>query len=133
MKIRMAHKQAMLLVICVLAAVIAMGSLSAWNLRNGFSDYLAARDIERLEQFAELVSEVAVRSGSLENMQAQGIGFHELLHEFAKTSGATPIRALKDALPDHPIKDAIGLRRSPRPILSIDAFKVRIAIFHTPG
>ena len=55
----MAYKQAMLLVICVLAAVIAMGSLSAWNLRNGFSDYLAARDIDRLEQFAELVSEVA--------------------------------------------------------------------------
>ena len=133
MKIRMAHRQAMLLVICVLAAVIAMGSLSAWNLRNGFSDYLAARDIERLEQFAELVSEVAVRSGSLENMQAQGIGFHELLHEFAKTSGATPIRALKDALPDHPIKDALGLRRPPRPIDSIDAFKDRIAIYNTHG
>ena len=26
-------------------AVLALGGLTAWNLRNGFDDYLAARDV----------------------------------------------------------------------------------------
>jgi hypothetical protein len=52
MQTRLVHTQALLLLSAVLMAVLAMGALSAWNLRNGFSDYLATRDVERLEQFA---------------------------------------------------------------------------------
>ena len=55
MRIRLVHTKALLLLSAVLMAVLAMGALSAWNLRNGFSDYLATRDVERLEQFALLV------------------------------------------------------------------------------
>lgn len=41
MRIRLVHTQALLLLSVVLLAVLAMAALSAWNLRNGFSDYLA--------------------------------------------------------------------------------------------
>jgi two-component system sensor histidine kinase BaeS len=133
MKIRLVHKQALLLIASVLVTVIAMGSLSAWNLRNGFSDFLAARDIERLEQFAELVSVSAERSGSIEKMQAQGTGLHELLHEFARTHGVAPIRAIEDAISGHQIKKALGLKPPQRPIDSIDAFKDRIAVYNKEG
>ena len=71
MRIRLVHTQALLLLSAVLIAVLAMGALSAWNLRNGFSDYLATRDVERLEQFALLVSENAERAGGIASLEAK--------------------------------------------------------------
>ena len=78
MRIRLVHTQALLLLCAVLMAVLAMGALSAWNLRNGFSDYLATRDVERLEQFALLVSQTAERAGSIASLEVTGMGLQEL-------------------------------------------------------
>ena len=86
MRIRLVHKQALLLVSSVLLTVVAMGSLTAWNLRDGFSEYLAGRDIERLEQFADLVAMTAEKYGGVEKMEASGTDLHDLLHEFAKNT-----------------------------------------------
>ena len=54
MKLRIAHTQTLLLLSAVLITVLCMGALNAWNLRNGFSEFLVSRDTERLENFANL-------------------------------------------------------------------------------
>ena len=90
MRIRLVHTQALLLLSAVLMAVLAMGALSAWNLRNGFSDYLAARDVERLEQFALLVSENAEQAGGIDAMESKGIGLPALFQQFGRMPGLPP-------------------------------------------
>ena len=133
MRIRLVHKQALLLVTAVLIAVLAMGALSAWNLRNGFSDFLATRDVERLEQFAQLISETAIKEGGIASMESKNIRLPELLQQFGRSIGMSPVRAMNAALPHQEIKDFLNLRPPPRPVDSIDAFKDRIAIYSLVG
>ena len=133
MRIQLVHKQALLLASSVLIAVLAMGALSAWNLRNGFSDYLATRDVERLAQFAQLVSETAENAGGIAAMQSDGIGLPELLHRFGRVNGSSSMRAVKDAIPDSKLKDFLGPPPPRQPIDSIDAFKDRVAIYGLDG
>jgi len=133
MRIRLVHTQALLLLSAVLTAVLAMGALSAWNLRNGFSDYLATRDVERLEQFALLVSENAERAGGIVSLEAKGIGLKELFREFGRGQGLPPMRALRDAMPSPEDRGIFSPPPPPRPIDSIDAFKDRVAVYGLDG
>lgn len=133
MRIRLVHTQAILLLSAVLVAVLAMGALSAWNLRNGFSDYLATRDVERLEQFALLVSENAERAGGFELLESTGAGLPELLREFGRMQGLPAMKALQDAIPRPEDGGLFSPRPRPRPIDSIDAFKDRVAIYGLDG
>jgi two-component system sensor histidine kinase BaeS len=133
MRIRLVHTQALLLLSAVLMAVLAMGALSAWNLRNGFSDYLATRDVERLEQFALLVSENAERAGGIASLEAKGMGLQELFRELGRGQGLPAMRALRDAMPSPEDRGIFGPRPPPRPIDSIDAFKDRVAIYGLDG
>jgi two-component system sensor histidine kinase BaeS len=133
MRIRLVHTQALLLLSAVLIAVLAMGALSAWNLRNGFSDYLATRDVERLEQFAQLVSENAERAGGIAALEAQGVHLAELFHQFGRLHASPPLRVLRDAMPGPQDSGIFSLRPPPRPIDSIDAFKDRVAIYGLDG
>ncbi len=131
MRIRLVHTQALLLLSAVLMAVLAMGALSAWNLRNGFSDYLATREVERLEQFALLVSESAAQAGGMEALEARGIGLPELFREYGRMNGAPP---LLERLPSMPGPGGGGMfGPPPRPIDSIDAFKNRVAVYGLDG
>ena len=131
MRIRLVHTQALLLFSVVLLAVLAMGALSAWNLRNGFSDYLATRDVERLEQFALLVSEKTEQAGGIASLEATGVGLPELLHEFRRLTGSPPVLEKLQSIP----KSGIGglFRPPPHPVDSIDAFKDRVAIYDLGG
>ena len=88
MRIRLAHTQALLLLSAVLLTVLCMGGLNAWNLRNGFSDFLASRDVDRLEKFAASVSLRAEAAGGLDVLAAQGVDLRLLLREFGQASGA---------------------------------------------
>jgi two-component system sensor histidine kinase BaeS len=133
MRIRLVHTQALLLLSAVLIAVLAMGALSAWNLRNGFSDYLATRDVERLEQFAQLVSENAERAGGIAALEAQGVHLAELFHQFGRLHASPPLRVLRDAMPGPQDSGIFSPRPPPRPIDSIDAFKDRVAIYGLDG
>ena len=126
MRIRLVHTQALLLLSSVLIAVLAMGALNAWNLRNGFSDFLATRDVERLEQFALLVAEKVEQAGGVDSLAAAGIGFPELMHEFAGLQAPPPLRELQRAMSDNTFNP-------PRPIDSIDAFKDRVAVYRLNG
>ena len=133
MRIRLVHTQALLLLSAVLIAVLAMGALSAWNLRNGFSDYLATRDVERLEQFALLVSENAERAGGIASLEAKGIGLPELFREFGRGQVLLPMGELRDAMPSPEDRGIFSPRPPPRPIDSIDAFKDRVAVYGLDG
>ena len=133
MRIRLVHTQALLLLSAVLIAVLAMGALSAWNLRNGFSDYLATRDVERLEQFALLVSENAERAGGIDALESSGVHLPELFHQFGRMQGSPAMMALRDAMPRPDEGGMFSPGPRPRPIDSIDAFKDRVAIYGLDG
>lgn len=86
MHLRFVHTMSLLLLSAVLLAVLAMGAVTAWNLKSGFADYLEARDVERLEQFATLVTEEVSRVGSLAALE-QRTDIHDLLRQFARRQG----------------------------------------------
>ena len=52
---RLAHSLSALLVATTLLTVLAMGGVVAWNLKRGFSDYLEARELDRLRRFADVL------------------------------------------------------------------------------
>lgn len=56
MRTRLVHTLSLWLLGAVALSVLSMGGLTAWNLRQGFSAYLQARDIERLDTFVDLVA-----------------------------------------------------------------------------
>jgi two-component system, OmpR family, sensor histidine kinase BaeS len=87
MRLRVVHTLSLLLLSAVLLAVMAMAAVTAWNLRKGFADYLAARDIERLEQFADLVAQAAEQAGGAEALLQQRLSMRELLDRFAQRQG----------------------------------------------
>ena len=132
MQIRLAHTQALLLLSAVLLTVLCMGALNAWNLRNGFTDFLASRDVERLEAFTALVSSRAEAAGSLDTLAAQGVDLPVLLHEFGLATGATPRGHLLPRIPG-PEGGFFAPPPPPPPIDSIDAFKDRVALYAPNG
>ncbi len=86
MRLRLVHTLTLLLLSAVLLAVLAMGGVMAWNLRNGFADFMESRDVERLEQFAALVTEAAAEAGSLSALR-QNTRMHDLLDRYAQQQG----------------------------------------------
>lgn len=86
MRLRLVHTLTLLLLSAVLLAVLAMGGVMAWNLRNGFADFMESRDVEQLEQFAALVTEAAGEAGSLSALR-QNTRMHDLLDRYAQQQG----------------------------------------------
>ena len=133
MRIRLAHTQALLLLSAVLLTVLCMGALNAWNLRNGFSDFLASRDVERLEKFAGFVAARAGASGGLEGLAAQGVDLGVLLGEFGQAQGAVPRGPLRPPGARPEPDGFLAPPPPPAPIDSIDAFKDRVALYALSG
>lgn len=134
MRLRLAHTQALLLLSAVLLTVLCMGTLNAWNLRNGFSDFLASRDVERLENFAALVSERAEAAGGLDALAAQGVDLRLLLGEFGRAQGILPREFLPPRIPSPGPRGFFAPPPPPPPhIDSIDAFKDRVALYAPNG
>lgn len=131
MRIRLVHTQSFLLLTAVLLAVLCMGALNAWNLRNGFSEFLAARDIERLEQFSSFVAQHAERSGGIDGLKAQGLDLSELLRRFARAQGLLPDRPP----PTMGASREWEARQIPRPPPSdrAGAFRERVALYRSNG
>ena len=131
MRLRLAHTQALVLLSAVLLTVLCMGALNAWNLRHGFSDFLASRDVERLEKFAALVSKRAETAGGLDALTAQGVDLRLLLREFGQAQGAIPRELLPPLMVGPKRQGFFG--RPPPHIDSIDAFKDRVALYAPNG
>ncbi|MGL4575531.1 MAG: ATP-binding protein [Burkholderiaceae bacterium] len=87
MRLRLIHTLSLLLLSAVLVAVLAMAAVAAWNLNSGFADYLEARDIERLEQFATLAAELVEQAGGLAALRQRSPNMRELLDQFAQRQG----------------------------------------------
>lgn len=111
----------------MLLAVLGMGGVTAWNLRNGFSDYLLARDVQRLEKFAMFVQTRAQQAGSLQALQAQGVDMRRLLDAFALQEG---VRPRPSEPPPGSSRDAQG---RPPPPFPQGGLGERMAIVHPEG
>jgi two-component system sensor histidine kinase BaeS len=137
MRLRLVHTLSLLLMSAVLLAVLVMGGLMAWGLRAGFAEYLADRDVARLEQFAAMVSARAERAGGLYELQDDGTRTRDLLHEFARRQD---VNAPRDGMappfdghapgeePDRPPR-----RDDPPPPGPPDAFGRRVALYGLDG
>jgi two-component system sensor histidine kinase BaeS len=102
MRLRLVHKLSLLLLAAVFVAVLALGSVLAWNLRKGFADYLEARDLDRLEQFTALVAENAREAGGFDALTERHVGMRELLYEFAQREGLVPADTPRPPRPPWP-------------------------------
>jgi two-component system sensor histidine kinase BaeS len=144
MHLRLVHTLSLLLLGVILAAVLAFGGMLAWNLRNGFNDYLVARDTERLDQFATLIAEHLQRSGGIAAFRNGGIDLRQLLAEFGQRQGlpvppaspAAPLAAPPGLLPgsDGP-PPAMGLPPGPLPAPpgGPDVFGSRLGVYAPDG
>ena len=120
MRIRLVHTLSFLLLTAVLLAVLCMGGLMAWNLRNGFSDYLAARDTERIDRFVEFLAQKAEQAGGMRALQNSGVHTRQLLDEFSGRQDWHPSRPHPQRDPranipgppedSHPPPDGLGER-----------------------
>jgi two-component system sensor histidine kinase BaeS len=81
-RLRIAHQLSMLLTITVVTAVVAVGTLSLWNLRSGFTDYLRLRDEEQLTRFVQLVERHAAADGGMAWLTANRGVQRDLMDEF---------------------------------------------------
>jgi len=84
MRLRLVHTLSLMLIAAVLLAVLGIGLATAWNLRNGFSDYIAARDAERLEQFAQLVAQAVDEAGGIQALPAGQLDLFFLLGQLGQ-------------------------------------------------
>lgn len=91
MRLRLVHTLSLLLVAATLLAVAGMGGVLSWNLRRGFADVLAARDADRLEQFARLVARQAEASGGADALSQHRLDMRALLEAFAAQEGSAGI------------------------------------------
>ena len=81
MRLRLVHTLSLTLLAFAGVAVLALGGLTAWNLRNGFGSYLAARDVQHLGRFAGVVEAAVAREGGLQALQQGRLDLRELLDE----------------------------------------------------
>jgi two-component system sensor histidine kinase BaeS len=87
MRLRLVHTLSLWLLAAVATSVLAMGSITAWNLGQGFSAYLQARDLERLDKFVAQVIAKLAAAGGLQALQRQQIDWSALLHDLALDEG----------------------------------------------
>lgn len=82
MHLRLVHKLSLLMLSFALLAVVALGGFTAWNLRQGFGEYLAAKDVQHLEQLTAGVEKLIQNEG-LDVLQNRGLTIHDLLNRFS--------------------------------------------------
>ena len=109
MRLRLVHKLSLLLIGAVLVSVVSMASVLAFNLSEGFTDYLAARDQEWLEHFAGFTEGFIEAQTDSGNLNWQAGGMKELMDAYAQKLG------LVNALPKPPEKRPKEIRSHSSP------------------
>lgn len=82
MRLRLAHTLLLTLLGFTGVAVLVLGGLTAWQLRHGFGEYLAARDVQHFERFVGIVEARLAREGTSALMAGQ-VEMGGLLDELA--------------------------------------------------
>lgn len=121
MRLRLFHTLSLTLLAFAGVAVLALGGLTAWQLRNGFGEYLSARDLQHFERFV----------GILESRVSTKEGAAELV------SGLLDLRSLLDELNPRPepLLRPPGMPGKPPPAdrSPSDAFPNRIQVLSLDG
>ncbi len=146
MRTRLAFTLSFWLLGAVALSVLAMGGLTAWNLRQGFGAYLQARDLERLDKFAVLVTSRLAQAGASTQMPSGPPDMPALLRELAALEGVAPTdRPDRPGPPGRPPGDTPGGPAHdagpgpppPRPAHPLpgreDAFGARVALVRPDG
>jgi two-component system, OmpR family, sensor histidine kinase BaeS len=134
MHFRLVFVLAFALVGAVSLSVLAMGGVTAWQLRSGFSAYLQQRDLERLDTFSTVVSQAVEREGGLDSLRERRLTMRQLLRELGQREGVLRPDAaarpgdLRDA--DQP-RPPPGMGRPPAP--APETFSARVALFELDG
>lgn len=81
LQLRLVHTLSLTLLAFAGVAVLALGGLTAWHLRNGFGEYLASRDVLHFERFVDLLESRLARDGSLPALREGRLGLTSLLDE----------------------------------------------------
>ena len=80
MRDRLAYTLSFWLLGAVVSSVLAVGGLTARNLRQGFSAYLEARDLERFDKFVLLAGQRLGEAGSAQDGEPRRPDMRTLLH-----------------------------------------------------
>lgn len=89
MRLRLVHTLSLWLLATVGASVLAMGEVTAWNLRQGFGAYLQAQDVERLECFVAVAGAQIEKAGGVQALHEHSLTMPMLLREFERPEGHT--------------------------------------------
>lgn len=81
MQLRLVHTLSLTLLAFAGVAVMALGGLTAWHLRNGFGEYLASRDVLHFERFVGILESRLARNDGLSALRDGRLGLNGLLDE----------------------------------------------------
>lgn len=123
MRIRLVHTLSLWLLAAVGLSVLAMGAVSAWNLGQGFDAYLQARDVERLEQLADLMGERIAGFDQSVEIDPRQLDMPGLLRQLQRKQG----------LPDVEGRREPGHRPPPHGAEPPDALGARVTLFTLEG
>jgi two-component system sensor histidine kinase BaeS len=72
MRLRLFHTLSLTLLTFAGVAVLALGGITAWHLRNGFGDYLATRDVQHFERLLGVIeTRLSLEGGVSEFLEAR--------------------------------------------------------------
>ena len=121
MRLRLVHTLSLTLLAFTGVAVLALGGLTAWHLRNGFGEYLAARDVQHFERFVGILEARLVQEGGVSELLMGRIDLRSVLEELNPRPEGPP-----DS-PGLPGKALPPINRNP------DAFPNRIQVLAPNG
>ncbi|MEZ5652855.1 MAG: hypothetical protein R3E87_20150 [Burkholderiaceae bacterium] len=100
MRLRLVHLISILLTGGVVLPLVLMGTLTAWNLRQGFDGYLLVRDQKRAQQLAALV---ASQSDGFQSLQGflEHVSWPSLLARFNAQSAGQRTGPVSHRAPPH--------------------------------
>ena len=87
---RLAYTLSFWLLGAVALSTLTMGGLTAWNLRQGFTAYLQARDMERFDKLARLLGTSLAASGDSLSAPPEQVDMPALLDRLAELDGVSP-------------------------------------------
>jgi two-component system, OmpR family, sensor histidine kinase BaeS len=74
---------ALALIGAVCLTTLAMGALTAWQLRSGFTGYLQKRELDRLDAFVSVTKQALEREGGVESLRTRTLTMRQLMRELA--------------------------------------------------
>lgn len=81
MRLRLVHALSLTLLAFAGVAILALGGLTAWQLRSGFGDYLAAREVQHFERFVRMLESRLALAGGTSDLLAGRMDLRSLLDE----------------------------------------------------